>query len=250
MYIHERPLQVKLAIAILIVAALLTSALSGVVGMAGGIALLGVMAAVMPANVVVPLHGVVQLCSNFTRATLMLKRVRWRIFWFYSGPVIAGTAAARWVHPGTALEWFNPLIGGFILVFIVWRRFMPRLGRLPVWTFAPLGLVTGFLSLFIGATGPLVAPFFLRDDMEPDEIVATKGCIQIVTHVMKIPAFLSMNFNYLEHVKILAILLACVIVGTVIGNRILARLSKKTFTILFETVLAGVAAYLLAVYFT
>lgn len=247
MYIHDWHLQVKLAI--LIAAAILTSALSGVVGMAGGIALLGVMAAVMPAPVVVPLHGVVQLCSNFTRATLMLKRVRWRIFWAYSGPVIVGTAAARFVHPGGALEWFDPLIGGFILAFLLWRRFMPKLGNLPVWTFAPLGLVTGFLSLFVGATGPLIAPFFLRDDMEPDEIVATKGCVQIVTHVMKIPAFLSMKFDYLAHGRELAILVACVVVGTVIGNRILARLSKKAFTMLFEFVLAGVAIYLLAVYF-
>ena len=42
-------------------AALITSMISAVLGMAGGITLLGVMTALLPPAQVVPLHGVVQL---------------------------------------------------------------------------------------------------------------------------------------------------------------------------------------------
>lgn len=231
--------------AILIVAAVVTAALSGVVGMAGGIALLGVMAAVMPAAAVVPVHGVVQLCSNFTRTLTLLKRIRWRIFATYTLPAALGAAGAWLVGAQAHLPWFKPAVGAFIILFLISRHTLPKLRNLPLWSFAPLGLVTGFLSIFIGATGPLIAPFFLRDDLEPEEVVGTKAAVQSVTHLAKIPVFLAADFDYLAHKELLAVLIACVIVGTLIGRTVLAKLPKKAFDVVFQVVLTGVAVYLL-----
>lgn len=56
--------------AILIVVAFLTSALSGVVGMGGGMLLLSVMAACFPPAVLIPLHGAVQFVSNGVRMAI------------------------------------------------------------------------------------------------------------------------------------------------------------------------------------
>ena len=56
---------------VLIIAAFLTSALSAIIGMGGGITLLGIMAIIMPtAYLVVAYHGVIQLVSNVTRTTV------------------------------------------------------------------------------------------------------------------------------------------------------------------------------------
>ena len=64
-------------IAILIVAALLTSAISAVLGMGGGIILLGIMALIIPEGyVVVALHGIVQLISNLTRSFVFREHIR------------------------------------------------------------------------------------------------------------------------------------------------------------------------------
>ena len=52
---------------VLVFSALLTSILSGVIGMGGGITLLAVMELFVPASALVPLHGSVQLMSNGTR---------------------------------------------------------------------------------------------------------------------------------------------------------------------------------------
>ena len=55
-------------IGILIVAAIITSSISAVLGMGGGIILLGVMAILIPQGyIVVALHGIIQLASNITR---------------------------------------------------------------------------------------------------------------------------------------------------------------------------------------
>ena len=53
---------------ILIIAAFITSSISAVLGMGGGIILLGIMAIIIPEGyMVIALHGIIQLCSNSIR---------------------------------------------------------------------------------------------------------------------------------------------------------------------------------------
>ena len=53
---------------ILIISALITSSISAVLGMGGGIILLGIMAIIIPEGyMVIALHGIIQLASNTTR---------------------------------------------------------------------------------------------------------------------------------------------------------------------------------------
>ena len=62
---------------ILIAAAFITSSISAVLGMGGGIILLGIMAMIIPEGyVVVALHGIVQLISNMTRSFVFRKHIR------------------------------------------------------------------------------------------------------------------------------------------------------------------------------
>ena len=56
---------------ILILAAFLTSMLSAIIGMGGGVTLLGIMAVMIPEGyMVVALHGIIQLVSNVTRTVV------------------------------------------------------------------------------------------------------------------------------------------------------------------------------------
>jgi uncharacterized membrane protein YfcA len=229
---------------LLAVASLLTATVSGVLGMAGGIALLGVMAVVLPAPAVVPIHGVVQLGSNLSRTLVLLKKVHWPIFAWYAPALGAGVAVAALVWQGD-LAWFRPAIGVFILVFLVVRRKQPKLRKLPLWLYAPVGLVTGFLTLFIGATGPFIAPFFFRDDLDKEQIIATKAICQTVGHLLKLPAFLAIGFDYIPYLPLLGVLLLCTIAGTLVGRQVLERISERTFGIVFEVVLGGIALLLI-----
>lgn len=230
---------------ILAVAALLTSVVSAMIGMAGGIALLGVMTALLPAKQVVPLHGVVQLSSNFTRTVAFLRFVHWKIWSLFAGPAVFGIWIGSQLWAGTKLDWFKPVIGCFILLFVLWRHFKRQLRNPPAFIYPILGLMTGILSIFVGATGPFLAPFFLRDDFDNEQVIATKAACQFWLHLFKIPAFLALGFDYLAHTDILAMLVLCVIIGTLIGKRLLRGVSKKAFTWTFETVLSAVALYLI-----
>ena len=229
----------------LAVAAFVTSAFSAVVGMGGGVTLLGVMAVLLPSKLVVPIHGVVQLCSNLTRTIAFLPHVRWRFFFAYVPGLLIGIGLATLAWQGVAVTGFKPLIGAFLVVFLVSRGRIKLLRTPPLWIYAPLGLVAGFLSLFVGATGPFIAPFFLRDDFTKEEVVATKAMCQSLTHLLKIPAFVTIGFDYFDHANILALLIVMVVCGTLTGKQLLARLNERSFERLFVVVLSLLACNLL-----
>lgn len=133
--------------AFLTAAALLTSALSAVVGMGGGIALLAVMAALLPATVVVPLHGVVQLFSNGTRAFVMWREVNRQVFALYMLPSVAGVVLGARLYVGDALPWFRPAVGVFIFVYLAPREIVATKAAIQISTHAakvPAFLTAGF----------------------------------------------------------------------------------------------------------
>ncbi|MCD8550059.1 MAG: sulfite exporter TauE/SafE family protein [Shewanella xiamenensis] len=61
-------------------------------GIGGGVMLLGVMAQVLPPQVIIPLHGVVQLGSNLGRALLGWQHIQWRIIRVFLPGALIGAA--------------------------------------------------------------------------------------------------------------------------------------------------------------
>jgi uncharacterized membrane protein YfcA len=75
---------------ILAVSSLVTSFISGILGMAGGMILMGILLALMPLPAAMMLHGVTQLASNLWRAVLWRNQVDWRVFRGYAlGALVA-----------------------------------------------------------------------------------------------------------------------------------------------------------------
>ena len=137
------------------------------------------------------------------------------------------------------LTWFRAWIGAFILCFLLWRRYKPKLRNPPIWSYAVLGLAAGLLAIFVGATGPFLAPFFLRDDFDNEQVIATKAVCQTWLHLLKIPAFLALSFDYVPYAPVLAGLVVAVIGGTYFGKHLLSRISKERFVFWFQLVLAA-----------
>ena len=86
---------------VFIIASFLTSAFAAIAGMGGGIMLLSVMLLFLPIEITLPLHGAVQLFSNFTRLILFYKYIQFRVFFIF------GATATIGIIPGIYL--FNSL---------------------------------------------------------------------------------------------------------------------------------------------
>lgn len=235
-------------LAILAAVSLATSILSAIVGMAGGIVLLSVMLLFLDPLVAIPLHGVIQLVSNSTRTIVQRSHVRWRIIGAYC--VLLVPMGFVGLEIAQAL---SPSVGRFLIgVFVLFATWMPSLLLLgthpekaePRRRFLLLGGVVGVVQMTVGATGPLIAPFFLNLGLTRQGLVGTKAAAQALGHLSKIAIFGIAGFAYPQYALPLALLCAMVVIGTWIGSQLLERVSEVWFVRLFRTTLTLVAARL------
>ena len=246
-------------ILILILAAFITSSISAVLGMGGGIILLGVMAIIIPEGYkVIALHGMVQLFSNSTRSYVFRQYIKKDIIkQFFSGALIGVSISIiiiiiliQYFEVGSANEIKVEILKPFIGFFIVWYLFLkgPKKER-NINSFIPVGFIAGLSSIFIGAVGPLIAPFFLSKNLNKEQIIANKAASQMITHFTKIPLFVYFfNMNYKTEWNILLPLIIAVYLGTNFGKRILSFIPEKLFKKLFKITLFIIAIRLILNY--
>ena len=234
-------------LALLCVTAFFSAILSAIVGMAGGMTLLAVMLLFLPPLVAIPLHGAIQLAANFSRTVIQREHARYDLLWRYGLPLLPmgalGLLVARQI-PERALE---AAIGAFVLA-ATWRPGWLALGaRAGAGTnarFTALGFAAGFLNVTIGATGPLVAPFFLNLGLSRQAVIGTQAGVQALGHVVKILLYAGFGFAFREHAGLLVAASACAIAGTWVGSRLLERISEAWFTRLYKGVLTALALQL------
>jgi uncharacterized membrane protein YfcA len=228
---------------ILAVAALLTSILSAIIGMGGGILLLAVMFCLLDHAEAIPAHAAVQLASNGTRVLVFLRHVHWATigkFWIGALPgIVAGTMFLYWLGElGSAEPWLKIVVGMYILISLVLPKPRGLRHRGRWWDWTLLGFAAGASALLVGAIGPLIAPLFARRDFVKENLIATKAVCQMSLHLLKIPAFFFIPGFQFSQVSLLAgVMVLMVIPGTVIGRRILNSVSEAEFIMLFKVAL-------------
>jgi len=167
---------------ILIIAALLTSSISAVTGVGGGIILLGIMAILIPEGyMVIALHGIIQMVSNGTRTFVFRGHIKKNLISEYFIGAIVGLGLSIFIvyvlmhfHNVTtanqiSFDYLKPIIGLYILWYLYLRG--PKKEQKNK-LFIIVGFISGISSIFIGAVGPLIAPFFLRSDLNKENIIA------------------------------------------------------------------------------
>ena len=224
--------------------------------MGGGIILLGIMAIMIPEGyAVVALHGIIQLVSNFTRSFVFRQHIKKDIIRQYLPGAIMGLSLSALIifilitlfqvdsAKEIKIDFLKPLIGIFILWFLFGRRPQPKDDH-P--NFFGVGLMSGLTTVFIGATGPLIAPFFLKGKLTKETIIANKAICQAISHAGKIPLFIFFfQFDYLAEVEVLFPLIIAVFIGTNLGKQILAFIPEKVFQLLFRGALTVIAIKLI-----
>ena len=224
--------------------------------MGGGIILLGIMAIMIPEGyTVVALHGIIQLVSNFTRSYVFQQHIKKDIIrQYFPGAVLGISLSALIIFllitlfqvesaKDIKIDFLKPLIGVFIIWFLFGRRPKPKDDQ-P--NFFGVGLVSGITTVFIGATGPLIAPFFLKGKLTKETIIANKAICQAISHSGKIPLFIYFfQFDYFAEMKILIPLVIAVFIGTNFGKEILTFIPERIFQFLFRAALTIIAVKLI-----
>ncbi len=233
-------------IPLLTIAALLTATLSGLIGMGGGILLLAIMFSFLESHgEVIPLHGAVQLVSNGTRAVVFVRDAHWPTFGRFALGAVPGACIGSFVLWRIGrLEGADPYLKMLIGVYVLVAAYLPAPRRVEQsghwYDFPLLGLICGAAALTVGAVAPLIAPLFARRQFVKERLIATNALCQILTHLLKLPAF--WVIGALDPTRFSGLFLcmaAATIPGTLLGKRILRHVSPGLFMTLFRTALTA-----------
>jgi len=218
--------------ALIVVAAFLTSILSGIFGMAGGLIFMGLLAWLLPVTTALALHGVIQFASNLWRAILYRMHIAWRVFlWFGLGATVAIAFFTLVIFAPTK---FYVFLGLGLMPILVWLP--ERWVRLDAANRSH-ALVGGFistgLSLVSGVSGPVTDLLFIRTELNRHQVVATKAVMQAIGHASKIIVYgavlLSAPAREVIALPVTALAVAASMAGIVVGGLILDRISEAVF---------------------
>ena len=232
------------AFAILLLCSFLGSLLSASAGIGGGSFLIAVMASLVPPAALIPLHGLVQLGSNASRAYLTREHTQWRkIAFFALGALLAATLAGLLLGMLDP-HYIPPLVGVFIL-WLSWGK-MPDigLGSHPLGLFFG-GLLTTLGTMLVGATGPLVAAWLGRSGTARWQYTANFSASMTIQHTVKVLAFGLAGFVYRDWLVLLVLMILCGYIGTRVGLRLLGKIPEHKFRIAFKWVLTLLALRLI-----
>jgi len=216
--------------AVLAVSSLATSFVSGILGMAGGMILMGILLAMMPLPAAMMLHGITQLASNAWRALLWRRMVDWRVFRGYAYGALVALAffAVLQLVVSKPVALIMMGLTPFLALGLpeklhlnVERRGHPF----------SCGVICSGLSLTAGVSGPILDVFFVRSKMTRQAVVATKAMTQSFSHLLKIAYFGAVASIDREVVQpwIIAMMVVLAFAGTTLARPVLERMNDTSF---------------------
>jgi uncharacterized membrane protein YfcA len=238
------PPELALADAILLIlTAGFTSMLTAAMGIGGGLLLLAVMGQIVPLTALIPVHGLVQLGSNANRALMLRRHIDWRLLGLFAAGAIPGAVLASMVVVQLPLATIQLCIGLFIL-WLVWgpkpgKRELSRAGLLLV------GAMTTVLTVFVGATGPLVGAYIHRAAYDRFRTVATFASCLSVQHMLKAAVFSFIGFSFVDWLGLSLAMIGAGALGTWIGLHLLKKIPAERFSLIFRTLITLLALRML-----
>lgn len=229
--------------ALLCAVSFLGSFITAALGLGGGTLTLASMALFVPPVVLIPLHGVMQLGSNAGRALLMHRHVLMSIVPVFVIGTILGAAIGGQVVVVLPTYLLKSVLAAFIL-YSVWIPGFQASdpGKK---TFFGVGALAAFTTMFVGATGVLIAPFVLAAAKNRQEIVATHATLMTIQHLFKVIVFGFLGFAFGSFVPFLISVIVFGFAGTYIGKLALNRLPEHLFRSILKFILTALAARLL-----
>lgn len=169
----------------LTIATLITSIVSGVLSMAGGMILMGVFGFLLSVPAAMVLHGIAQAFSNGSRLWLHRRHIHWNVLLPYSvgALTVLGVFSAVAFVPSIGLVFI--MIGSFpILALRLPRSINLDMKNKPVAFLS--GLVVTTAQMLAGASGPVLDIFYVKSSLTRHEILGTKAVTQTLGHIIKL----------------------------------------------------------------
>jgi len=225
--------------AVLVAATFATAILSAVAGFGGGVLLLPIFIAALGTRDAVAVLTVTQLASNGSRVWLNRTEIHTRLVGVFAIGAIPAAVVGAILLSTAPLPALTKVIGGFLLIMVVWRRLRPPAARVGDAAFAGIGAASGFGSAFLGSVGPMAAPFFLARGLVRGAYIGTEAASAVVMHLTKLIVFGAAAVLTVRTGLIGLALSPASAAGAWVGKRIVDRLPTRVFVLLVEVSLVA-----------
>lgn len=229
---------------LLIGASVFTSAITAAFGVGGGIVMLLLMSLFMPVSALIPVHGVVQLGSNTGRAFHMRRAAAPMMMVPFAIGGILGALAGGSIVTDLPDALLKTVLAAFI-IFLTWVKLPPLPSAGSPLVFGIGGAISTALSMFVGATGPLVAALMGKAFETRHQVVANSAIGNTIQHVLKVAVFGFLGFNLAPWLPLTVAMIASGFAGTLFGARLLDRMDDGQFRFWFRICVTIMAAELL-----
>ncbi|MEC7367838.1 MAG: sulfite exporter TauE/SafE family protein [Pseudomonadota bacterium] len=232
---------------LLFTAALITSFISGVLSMAGGMILMGIFSFLLAVPAAMMLHGITQTFSNGSRVWWYRHHIRKVVLI----PYTLGAFTILGIFSVTAFIPPAGLIFLLIGLFPFLTRMLPKSFNLdieqPKIAFLS-GLVVTLTQMLAGASGPVLDIFYLQSKLTKEEILGTKAVTQTFGHILKLIYYGSLMMsagNSLNGWLITTVIVAALL-GNFLGSLIVKRISDVQFKMAGRYIVLIIGAIYLA----
>ncbi|WP_311753386.1 sulfite exporter TauE/SafE family protein [Proteus columbae] len=221
-----------------ILLAVLSGVISGVVGTGSSILLIPALTYVFGAKEAVPIMALASVMGNLSRIYLWRHSIRFKPLFYYLLPgipaVILG-ANTLWIMPE---KWLNIGMGMFFILMIpVIHLIRKHQIKMKTSQVIIAGAVIGYLTGVVFSTGPLTIPIFSAYGLTLGPLLATEAAASFVIYLTK-----ALTFSQLGAVNsfifISGVLVGCgLTVGNYLGKKLVLKLTPKLFQWLLDAML-------------
>lgn len=216
---------------ILIIGCLVGGIASTTVGTSGGFTF-AVMATVFPISAVVPVHATVEAFASLARSYLLYKYINWQfLLSFAAGGAVGLVLAAPFI--GVFPELGLQLVLGLFIVATTWiplGKIVSQGAKYAVLS----GGFTSFLTVFIGATGPLVAVLTSKRFDAHATVIATHAACMTGQHLGKIVIFALAGWTLTSFAIEIGSMIAATVIGTWIGRHVILSGPENVIKLIFK----------------
>lgn len=208
--------------------------ISTVAGGGGALLLVPVVSFYLGAQAAAPVVSLGTMINRPVRLALFWQHIDWNVAKYYVPGGIAGALLGAYLFATISLEWLQIIVGLFLISTIFQYQFgeTERSFAMKAAYFLPLGFVVSIFSALIGATGPVLNPFYLNYGLEKEDMIATKTVNSFLQGLAKIGSYTFLGALH-GRLWLYGIVIGVAAgIASYAGKQILGEISSKTFRIL------------------
>lgn len=225
-------------IPVLIGTALLAALIGSVTGGGVTIILLPVLVFHFGIQVAMPIVTLALFAAGASRVAVYRRDIDLSVVLWFTFGSLPLTWIGTYLFTITAPDLLTRVLGGGLIAAVVCQRLFikPLSGFATAW-FLPVGAAFGFLTGITAAVAAMLAPFFLGYGLRKSAYVGTLGLNVLIIQIVKLAVFGSRNFLQPPVLFYGVLLVPFMIGGTVLGKKLLDRISDSLFIVMIEVVM-------------